>query len=135
MFRCSLFFRQRALERLLVILSSWDSMFTSCRFHELPRWFWAARGGWVQWLGVFARPLLRSPKRYSHPLPAGTVPKYRPDGNLNVNTLRPSQVPAALLSRLSSLYGLKPRRIHRVYLPISYLTKTQWPRRCSTLEI
>ena len=47
------------------------------------------------------------------PLPAGTVPKYRPDGNLNVNTLRPSQVPAALLSRLSSLYGLKPRRIHR----------------------
>jgi len=30
-------------------------MFTSCRFHELPRRFWAAQGGWVQHLGVFAR--------------------------------------------------------------------------------
>jgi len=47
------------------------------------------------------------------PLPPRTGPKYPPDGNLNVNPLRPSQVPAALLSRLSSLYGLKPRRIHR----------------------
>ena len=27
----------------------------SRQVRELPRWFWAARGGWVQHLGVFAR--------------------------------------------------------------------------------
>ena len=109
MFRCSLF-RQRALERLRSSFPSLDSMFTSYRFHKLPRWFWATRG----WLGSTAgrlRPpvfaclyLFACGGTYA---PCRTPPRqlygYRPvsGGNLYISSLLEAPLPLPGTSRTS----------------------------------